>query len=500
MGDSYIGMPVDGAGKKTQTYDNVIGANTVHAEAITAVTTAGVPITIFPVGGTVSVDQGTLNSVYQLGSLYYVTGLGMGTVRVESGTVGVSQGTLNTVSQLGTAYFVSGLGMGTVRIESGTVEVTGALASNPTDGTVGIKSGTLNNVYQIGTVCYVAGIGNGTVQVSGGTIGVTGALASNPTDGTLTSVTQLGTLYNLYGLDHGTLGINQGTLNSVLQLGTCYYITGLGMGTVRVESGTVGISQGTLNNVYQLGTLYAGSVVVTSGTLQMLKAGTVTVSSGTLQMLNAGTVTISSGTLQMLSAGTVNIPMGTLNSIYQLGTLYYLSSFNMGTVRVEYGTVNLAGSGTVNIASGTIAVSGGTFNVQGTVEANITEGTLNELGSANVYSKHDLHDYHALGTYYTDIGTIVQTATKLIKVHHYRASTDGTWAFSFVDNMNGGGTVDFGWLINQREGMITPFVPYPGYLLKTTTAGSALFLGSWPSVPCNGTLRLSLIYTDDDVA
>jgi hypothetical protein len=149
------------------------------------------------------------------------------------------------------------------------------------------------------------------------------------------------------------------------------------------------------------------------------------------------------------------------------------------------GTISTLQSGTLN------TLNSGTLNT-------LNSGTLNTIGSAAVYTKHDLKVYDALGTFVTVAGTLVQTASKIIKVHHYRAQTDGTWAFKFADTIPTGGTLDCGWIFNQREGVVTPFVPYPGYLFKSTTAGSALCLGTWAA--CSGTLRLSLISTDDDTS
>jgi hypothetical protein len=169
----------------------------------------------------------------------------------------------------------------------------------------------------------------------------------------------------------------------------------------------------------------------------------------------------------MLNAGTIS----TLNS----GTLDRLGTLYAGSVCVTSGTIQM-------LNSGTVAITGGT------------------LGTVNVYSKHDLHAYHSISTVSTTIGSIAQTASKVIYVHYYHLATDGTWGVAWVDNKNGGGTVDYGWLINQREGVSTTFAPYPGYLFKTSTAGSALFLGTWPAYPCNGTLRALVVYTDDDAS
>lgn len=46
MTDDYVQAPADGAGKKLQTFSNVVGANTVHAEAMTPVDSAGTELAL----------------------------------------------------------------------------------------------------------------------------------------------------------------------------------------------------------------------------------------------------------------------------------------------------------------------------------------------------------------------------------------------------------------------------------------------------------------------
>lgn len=41
MSESFIQLPVDGTGKKVRSFENVVGANTVHSQASTLVDSAG---------------------------------------------------------------------------------------------------------------------------------------------------------------------------------------------------------------------------------------------------------------------------------------------------------------------------------------------------------------------------------------------------------------------------------------------------------------------------
>lgn len=53
MADSFIQVATDGSGKKMQTFQNLIGSDQVHAEAITLVDSTGVPITTLAVSAAV---------------------------------------------------------------------------------------------------------------------------------------------------------------------------------------------------------------------------------------------------------------------------------------------------------------------------------------------------------------------------------------------------------------------------------------------------------------
>lgn len=347
--------------------------------------------------------------------------------------------TINRILSVGSVT----IGSGTVNIGGGTVNITGALTgANPSDGTL----------TQLGTMYYVAGLGMGTVVIASGTL-----TGSNPSAGTLDILTQIGTLPTL-----GTMG----TLYYAANLGTCFFV----------------------NSVEQIGTL--PNIIVGSGTIQTLNNGTLTTVSN-CYLAGAGTVMVAAGTINVNQvAGTVDVltQVGTLPTLGTLGTLFYTS--NVGTLHYQnnLGTTYYVDSvktlGTLDgLVNGTLGVSA---------------GTLNSVGSVNSFAKHDLHVYDTLGTFLTDQGTLVQTASKIIKVHYYHAQADGTFAFHFADTKPNGGTLSCGWYFNQREGVVTSFVPYPACLFKTSTTGSALVLGTWPSIPCNGTLRLTMIYTDDD--
>lgn len=62
MGDSYVQVPADGVGKKLQSFENVIGANTVQAEAITLVDSTGAE-TVLATETTVDTVHGHVHSM-----------------------------------------------------------------------------------------------------------------------------------------------------------------------------------------------------------------------------------------------------------------------------------------------------------------------------------------------------------------------------------------------------------------------------------------------------
>ncbi len=375
-----------------------------------------------------------------------------GTIKISMGTIGVSQGTLNTINSIITLNNVGTLNSGSLQYVGNVGTLPNIVVGSGTIQT--LNSGSLQYIGNIGTLPSVT-VSSGTIQFSGGTLTATGTVTASMTDGTISVVTQIGTIPNVI--------IGSGTIQT------------LNAGTITTVSAAYLAGAGTLQTVTQVGTL--PNIIVGSGTLQMLNAGTITTVSN-CYLAGAGTVVVASGTL----TGS-NPSAGTLDTITKMGTLYNIGTLSSGSLQY---VGNVGTLPNIIVGSGTIQT--------------LNNGTLTSIGSANVYAKHDLHVYDSLGTLLTDQGTLVQTASKIIKVHYYHAQADGTFAFHFADTKPNGGTLSCGWNFNQREGAVTSFVPYPAYLFKTTTAGSALVLGTWPSVPCNGTLRLTMIYTDDDTA
>jgi len=116
------------------------------------------------------------------------------------------------------------------------------------------------------------------------------------------------------------------------------------------------------------------------------------------------------------------------------------------------------------------------------------------------------HPYKTEGTFLTGVGSLIFGVTnKIIKVHQYSISVQGTLAYSLNNAKPTGGTVDFGGNISSGvQGYLTsivkPFIPYPGYLCKTSTLGSALCLGTYVSAPTLGTVYFQAVYTDADAS
>lgn len=155
-----------------------------------------------------------------------------------------------------------------------------------------------------------------------------------------------------------------------------------------------------------------------------------------------------------------------------------------------------------------IVNSGDEFTELGYPTGGTPMPTAPQGGSLSVFTKHDLHTYDNAGTFRiagnaTAGGTVVAgVVSKCIKVHYYSLETDGTFLAFFQDGALDRGTLGPMWTFNQREGAIGPFIPYPGYLFKTT-AGTPLFLGTNSSLnnfACAGTLNVHVIFTDDDAS
>jgi len=117
------------------------------------------------------------------------------------------------------------------------------------------------------------------------------------------------------------------------------------------------------------------------------------------------------------------------------------------------------------------------------------------------------HRTKVAGTILTAAGTLVYGVTgKVLKIHQYTLSVLGTAMYSFNDAKPTGGTVHFGAYISS--GLLTspktvaksPYVPYPAYLMATSTKGSALCLGTYAIPPVLGTVLFNCVYTDADVS
>jgi hypothetical protein len=115
--------------------------------------------------------------------------------------------------------------------------------------------------------------------------------------------------------------------------------------------------------------------------------------------------------------------------------------------------------------------------------------------------------YKTAGTFLTAAGTLLQPSgtANIIKVHQYTISAQGSLVYSFNDTKPTGGTIDFGGIVSSNVSgayaptIVKPFIPYPGYLCKTTTVGSALCLGTYVTAPTLGTVYFQAVYTDGDI-
>jgi hypothetical protein len=161
----------------------------------------------------------------------------------------------------------------------------------------------------------------------------------------------------------GTVAVSSGTINQI-GAGTINQV-----GTVSlVSSGTINqIGGGTINQVGTVAlvsslasgtvTLASATVAVSSGTISQISAGTISqLVAGTISQISAGTVTLNGSPLVTIAAGT--------SAIGNVGTVSLLSA---GTVAINTGTLSNLASGTVTLASATIAsVSAGTVTISGT--------------------------------------------------------------------------------------------------------------------------------------
>lgn len=109
--------------------------------------------------------------------------------------------------------------------------------------------------------------------------------------------------------------------------------------------------------------------------------------------------------------------------------------------------------------------------------------------------------YDTIGTFLTASGTVLAgVATKVIKVHYYTITSDGTCNMGFQDGGLSRGTVGPTFGLRYQGGALNSvFIPYPNYHFKTAV-GSAVFLGTIIPTAMAGTAFVTLIYTDQDAS
>lgn len=117
------------------------------------------------------------------------------------------------------------------------------------------------------------------------------------------------------------------------------------------------------------------------------------------------------------------------------------------------------------------------------------------------------HRYTPFGTVLTAVGTVIAGVSgKVIKVHQYSVSVQGSLVYSLNNAKPTGGTVDFGAFVAAAvtgsgcPNIVKPFVPYPNYLCATTQQGSALCLGTYVTAPTLGTIYVQGLYTATDTS
>ena len=223
MTDNYVAVAVDGVGKKLQTFNNTIGVNDVHAEAITLVDSAGTAITVsnplqisagsgMSISGTVTANAGTnlntsaLATETTLGTVHghvdsidgkMVSGTDIGDVTINNvannavyvsagsgATFPVSSTTLATESTLGTVHghldsidtkLVSGTDIGDVTINN--VATNGVFVSAATGATFPV-SGTLTQSTKHDAKTYLSALINAAMSGPNGPITVVAAVAN----------------------------------------------------------------------------------------------------------------------------------------------------------------------------------------------------------------------------------------------------------------------------------------------------------------------------------
>lgn len=166
MANAFVQLPTDGSGKQLQTFSNTIAAQTVHAEAVTPVDSAGVekatlanPLRVDPTGTTVQPVSGTVSAV-QSGLVNVNQAIGVaGFEKITDGT--------NTaaVKAASTAAVAADSALVVAVSPNNPVAVTGTFfqATQPVSGTVTTAppANASTNVAQFGGSAVATGTGVG---------------------------------------------------------------------------------------------------------------------------------------------------------------------------------------------------------------------------------------------------------------------------------------------------------------------------------------------------
>ena len=118
-------------------------------------------------------------------------------------------------------------------------------------------------------------------------------------------------------------------------------------------------------------------------------------------------------------------------------------------------------------------------------------------GSLTQSTKHDAATYKTALFYAAADGDIVAAVGgKKIKVHFLDVQAQGTVTVTIRDDNAGGARLDE-WKLQDREGAVKQFVPYPAsHYVTLQTAGKALFCDVSAAV----TVKINVIYTDADAS
>ena len=164
MAANYIEMPVDGAGKKVQTWDNTISGNDVHTEAVTITDSTGTekatsanPVRIDPTGTTVQPVDGALTNN-------------------NAAPAGTELGVLSAVANAAAPTWVEGnqvllsvdlAGNQRVKIAAGTAVIGHVIVDSGTITTVSTVTSITNPVTVVGNAASGAAVAGNPVLVGG---------------------------------------------------------------------------------------------------------------------------------------------------------------------------------------------------------------------------------------------------------------------------------------------------------------------------------------------